>query len=113
MGKRNPLKLMTKEFRTQKAAVDYFMELRQTLDNPIVEGDELFEELKDLYVRYCDCTDWNIDGRIIKSFIVEYEKRFICGEWVQHKCYKVKFSNNEFRPFSIKKAVQAVATLTS
>ncbi|EJG1725514.1 hypothetical protein ACLINW_003178 [Vibrio parahaemolyticus] len=99
--------LGNKTFHSKKSANEHYMDLRDSIDGKIENGD-LFEELKDLYERYCEATNWNIDGRSIKHFIVDYELRTIGGQHVQHKCYKVEFSNSETRPFSIKKALSAI-----
>ncbi|EGQ9322237.1 hypothetical protein LT010_12330 [Vibrio cholerae] len=101
------VKLHNRAFNSKTSAKEYYMELRAQIDGKI-EGGELFEELKELYERYCKATEWNIDGRYITHFIVEYELRVINGQHAQHKCYKVCFSNNETRPFSIEKALRAI-----
>ena len=99
--------LHKKTFNSKKDANEYYMNLRESIDGKIEQG-ELFEELKELYERYCEATNWNIEGRQIKDFIVDYELRTNGGNYAQHKCYKVTFTNNETRPFSIKKALVAI-----
>ncbi|EIU7851635.1 hypothetical protein L3I74_003457 [Vibrio parahaemolyticus] len=99
--------LGNKTFSSKKSANEHYMDLRESIDGKIENG-ELFEELKELYEKYCEATNWNIDGRIIKHFIVDYELRIVGGQHVQHKCYKVNFSNNETRSFSIRKALSAI-----
>ncbi|CAH8192552.1 MULTISPECIES: hypothetical protein [Vibrio] len=99
--------LHNKTFRSKKSANEHYMNLRDSITGAIEDG-ELFEELKELYIKYCDATKWNNEGRIIKNFIVGYEPRVFSGKYVQYKCYKVNFSNNETRPFSIQKALNAI-----
>ncbi|MGR5363257.1 hypothetical protein ACPV54_20515 [Vibrio mediterranei] len=99
--------LHNRTFSSKASANEHYMQLRDSIDGRIEDGD-LFEELKDLYERYCEATDWNIHGRQITHFVVGYELRFTAGQYVQHKCYKVCFSNKELRPFSIKKALSAI-----
>jgi len=46
---------------------------------------------------------------LITGFSVTYEKRHVEGAWATHPCFKVHFSNDELRPFSIKKAIKSLA----
>ncbi|WP_127958623.1 hypothetical protein [Serratia microhaemolytica] len=109
MGCSQAVTIGKREFSSQKMAVGYFMDQREAikLSGPVTQGD-FFEELKDLYTRYCECSSsWELNGRRIEGFVVEYELREN-GRYAQHLCYKVLFSNKELRPFSVKKAVQAI-----
>lgn len=99
--------LHNKTFSSKTSANDHYMGLRDSIDGKIESGD-LFEELKELYKRYCEATNWNIEGREITHFVVDYELRSVDRQHVQHKCYKVGFSNKEVRPFSIKKALNTI-----
>ncbi|TKF20760.1 hypothetical protein FCV43_13125 [Vibrio genomosp. F6] len=99
--------LQNRTFKSKASANEYYMGLRDSIDEKIEQGD-LFEELKEMYERYCKATDWNMEGRQVKNFIVDYELRTTGTTYAQHKCYKVTFSNNETRPFSINKALRAI-----
>mgnify|MGYP000853269254 CR=1 FL=1 len=109
MGLSVKVTISGREFASKKAAVVYFMDQRKEVkaSGPVTEG-MLFDELKDLYCRYCNTSpSWELNGRNIVAFVVDYELRQ-SGQYAQHLCYKVAFSNNELRPFSIDKAVTAV-----
>jgi len=111
MGRSMPVRIGQKTFASKKAAVSYFMEQREAIkaSGPITEG-ELFFELKELYIRFCDASPgWELNGRNILAFIVDYELRQVGQQYASHLCFKVKFSNNELRPFSIDKAITAIA----
>lgn len=61
---------------------------------------------EDLFSRYCEKSPgWELNGRLITAFLVDFEPRKNNGVWASYPCYKVHFSNNETRPFSIKKAL--------
>ncbi|WP_158150183.1 hypothetical protein [Pantoea agglomerans] len=96
-------------FSSKKAAVDHFMDQREQVraSGPVTEG-VLFDQLADLFTRYCNVTPrYALNGRYITGFEVDYELRDN-GGYVQHLCYKVKFTNHEVRPFSVNKAVSAI-----
>jgi hypothetical protein len=69
MGRSIPVKIGKKEFKTKKAAVDYFMDQREAVKavGPLKEG-ELFDGLRVLYLRYCEITDYPwATGRFMHS----------------------------------------------
>ena len=114
MGKAKPVIIAGRMFSTQGEAQDYFKSQKKELlpEGPIKEG-LLFDALKDVYERYChNSPGYELNGRLIIAFSVDFEKRTIGNNWVTHPCYKVHFSNNEIRPFSIDKAVQSVTNST-
>lgn len=114
MGHSNRVIIKGREFTSKKAAVDYFMDQREEVkaSGPVTEG-ALFDELTDLYSRYCSVSPgWELNGRNIIAFLVDYELRQN-GNYSQHLCYKVQFSNQELRPFSVDKAVSAVVSAES
>ncbi|WP_346707704.1 hypothetical protein [Escherichia coli] len=65
------LKIGQKEFKSQKAAVGYFMDQREAVKavGPLKKG-ELFDELRDLYLRYCEIEDYSLGNREIYAFSV-------------------------------------------
>ena len=110
MGKAKPVTIAGLHFLKQGEALEYFMSKRPELINQsqIIQG-ELFDALKDLYIRYCENSPgWELNGRLITAFLVDFEPRKNNGGWASYPCYKVHFSNNETRPFSIKKALQSL-----
>jgi hypothetical protein len=67
MGKAKPLTISGLHFLKQGEALEYFMSKRPELMNQsqITQG-ELFEALKDLYIRYCEKSPgWELNGRLI------------------------------------------------
>lgn len=111
MGKALRITLGLRTFTSKKAAAAYFMDQRDAVRaGGMLTAGELFEELRELYTRYCDSSpDWVLNGREITGFVVDLERRRNGGTWAQHLCYKVCFSNREVRPFSIDKALSALS----
>ena len=111
MGRSKPVSFAGKHFERQGDAVDYFNNQKvELLPEGTIENGELFESLKDVYERYCDNSPgYELNGRLITGFSVTYEKRHVEGAWATHPCFKVHFSNDELRPFSIKKAIKSLA----
>lgn len=97
-------------FASKKAAVDYFMSQRETVKNsgPVREG-QFFDELKELYTRYCVITKWDLSNRLIHAFSVDYEARKNGLAWASHLCYWVHFSPKDKLSFSVQKAVNKIA----
>ncbi|SON51517.1 hypothetical protein [Vibrio tapetis] len=112
MGRAKPVIISGRLFEKQGAAVSYFVEQKEErLASGLIKEGELYDALKDVYERYCDnSSGYELNGRLITAFSVAYEKRQISGMWVTNACYKVHFSNDEIRPFSIAKAVKSVAS---
>ncbi|MGP2980351.1 hypothetical protein ACTVLL_24760 [Serratia nevei] len=93
MGKALRITLGLRTFTSKKAAVEYFMDQRDAVraGGELTAG-ELFEELRELYTRYCDSSpEWALNGRDIIGFVVEHERRRNGATWAQHLCYKVCF----------------------
>lgn len=114
MGKAKSVAIAGRHFTTQRDAISYFMNQREALlTTKEFSSGELFDTLNDLYTRYCDNSPgWELNGRLITAFSVEFEPRCNDGVWASHPCYKVHFSNREIRPFSIEKAVKAISSLS-
>lgn len=111
MGKALRITLGQRTFTSKKAAAAYYMDQRDAVraGGELTAG-ELFEELRELYTRYCDSSpEWALNGRDITGFVVDHEPRRNGATWAQHLCYKVCFSNREVRPFSIDKALSALS----
>jgi len=109
MGRSNRVIIKGREFASKKAAVDYFMDQRETVKEagPLKEG-ELFDELHDLYLRYCEATSFDLNGRVIYAFSVDYEPRQNDQAWASHQCYRVHFSPTQILSFSVSKAVDEI-----
>ena len=111
MSRAKPVTIAGKHYPKQKDAIDYFKKQKQELlpAGPITSG-ELFEALKDVYTRYCDNSPgYELKGRVITAFSVDYETRKFGDQWMTNACYKAHFSNAEIRPFSIGEAVKSLS----
>lgn len=112
MGRSIPVKIGQKEFKSKKAAKDYFMDQREAVKDmsPLKEG-ELFYQLRDLYLRYCKITDHRLGNREVYSFSVNYETRHTGQNYGTHLCYWVHFSPKDTNglSFSVREAVDEIA----
>ncbi|WP_312581778.1 hypothetical protein [Atlantibacter hermannii] len=112
MGRSVPVKIGQKEFKSKTAAVDYFMDQREAVkgSGPIREG-HLFDDLRELYTRYCELTKWELGNRVIYAFSVDYETRHTEQNYGTYLCYWVHFSpkDKDGLSFSVKQAVDAIA----
>jgi len=111
MAKAKSVTISDRHFIKQGDAIEYFKSQKKELlpEGPIKDG-ELFNCLKDVYESYCNNSPgYELNGRLITGFSVDFEKRKIKNVWSTHACYKVHFTNNEIRPFSIAKAVKSMA----
>ncbi|WP_171455147.1 hypothetical protein [Serratia marcescens] len=113
MGRSTPVMIGQKEFKSKTAAVSYFMEQREAVKavSPLKEG-ELFDELRDLYLRYCKITDYPLGNREVYAFSVNYETRHTNQNYGTYLCYWVHFSpkDTDGLSFSVKQAVDAIAS---
>lgn len=72
MGRSTKVIIKGREFASKKAAVGYFMNRRDEVkaSGPVTQG-AFFDELKDLYSRYCCVSPgWGLNGRNIIAFVV-------------------------------------------
>lgn len=67
-----------------------------------------FEELREMYTRYCDATGWDLSNRVIYAFSVDYEARQNNQKWSSHLCYFVQFSPKDKLAFSVREAVDTI-----
>ncbi|WP_431712755.1 hypothetical protein [Serratia marcescens] len=113
MGRSTPVTIGQKEFKSKTAAVSYFMEQREAVKavSPLKEG-ELFDELRDLYLRYCEITNHRLGNREVYAFSVNYETRHTNQNYGTYLCYWVHFSpkDTDGLSFSVKQAVDAIAS---
>lgn len=110
MGRSIPVKIGQKEFKSKKAAVSHFMDQCGVVkeSGPIREGD-LFEDLRELYTRYCELTKWELGNREIYAFCVDYAPRHTNQNYGSYLCYWVQFSPKDRLSFSVREAVDEIA----
>lgn len=110
MGRSIPVKIGERQFASKDAAKRYFMDQRETVkkSGPLREG-LLFDELKTLYLRYCEITDYPLGNREIYAFSVDYETRHTNQNYGTHLCYWVQFSPKDRLSFSVREAVDEIA----
>ncbi|WP_413484571.1 hypothetical protein [Morganella psychrotolerans] len=109
MGRSISVKIGQREFPSKKAAVDYFMNQRETVKQAgLLREGTFFEELRELYTRYCDATKWDLSNRVIYAFSVDYEARQNSQKWSNHPCYFVQFSPKDKLAFSVREAVDEI-----
>lgn len=107
-----PVILTDKAFKKKGDAEKYYLDKRQdvALAGKLTDtGDALFQELKEIYQRYCTLTHWPMKGDVIDGFSVGNTVRQNDNSWVTTKCYTVWFDNGENDEFSIPKALTAIA----
>lgn len=111
MGRAVKVNIGERQFASKKAAVSYFMDQREAVkEKGALKEGNFFEELKALYLKYCDCCEsWGLNGRTITSFTVDFEPRQNGQTWASHLCYWVHFSEKQARPFSVREAVDEIA----
>lgn len=110
MGRFVKVKIGVTDFPSKKAAVYYFMDQREAAkrSGPVREGD-FFEELRELYTRFCEITKRDLSNRVIYAFSVDYEPRKNGQTWASHLCYWVQFSPKDKLSFSVREAVDEIA----
>lgn len=110
MGRSIPVKIGQKEFKSKKAAVDYFMDQRDAVKEagPVREG-KFFDELRELYTQFCEITKWDLSSRVIYAFSVDYEPRHTDQNYGSYLCYWVQFSPKDKLSFSVREAVDEIA----
>ncbi|MCH9271786.1 hypothetical protein [Pantoea ananatis] len=110
MGKNNLILINGITYPSKAGAVRHFMQRRDEYSNEKIESGDFFDELKSLFIGYCEsCPGWELNGRLVNHFNVKAEKRITSRGWVTTYSYEVHLSNGEHRPFSIEKAVNAIA----
>lgn len=110
MGRSIPVKIGSREFESKKAAVDHFMNQREAVKKSgLIREGEFFEELTELYTRYCELTKWDLSNREIYAFSVDYEPRHTNQNYGSHLCYWVQFSPEQKWSFSVSEAVDEIA----
>ena len=110
MGRARTLTIAGQDFNSMAEAESHFQDKRPEVkaSGPVSDG-ELFNQLSEVYTRYCAASPgWELNGREITAFSVDYELRKNRSSYAQHLCYRVHFSNKEVRPFSVPKALKAI-----
>lgn len=110
MGRSIPVKIGERQFSSKTAAKRYFMDQREVVKkaDPIREG-QLFDELRALYLRYCEITNYPLGNREIYAFSVGYETRHTDQNYGTYLCYWVHFSPKDGLSFSLPDAVDEIA----
>jgi hypothetical protein len=106
----NPLIIKGQRFSSQTEAERFFYAMR---DENLVSGGEIkgsaeFDLLEDLYVRYCQATNWPTPGHPV-AFYARNIARGSDRNGGTTQGFVVKFNDGSEQEFSIKKAVRAVA----
>ncbi len=99
-----------KEFKSQKEAKDFFSAIRKKYctEEDIVDSDD-FDMLNDLYVRYCQVTDYKMKGKprsfYVKNIVRCYDNR----HYSTTRGFAVKFDNGSEEEFSVDTAIQKIS----
>ncbi|WP_122421361.1 hypothetical protein [Pseudomonas viridiflava] len=107
----NPLVIKGQRFSSQIEAERFFLAMR---DRNLVSGGDIkgsteFDLLEELYVRYCQATNWPTPG----SPVAFYARDIARGSGPNGgttQGFVVKFSDGSEQEFSVKKAVRGVAS---
>ncbi|WP_130902082.1 hypothetical protein [Pseudomonas sp. Sample_23] len=107
----NQVVIKGQRFSSQTEAERFFYAMR---DKNLVSGGDIqgsieFDLLEDLYVRYCQATNWLTPGHPI-AFYARTIARGVGPHGGTTQGFVVKFNDGSEQEFSIKKAVRAVAT---
>jgi len=107
----NPLVIKGQRFSSQIEAERFFYAMRDKnlASSGDIKGSTDFELLEDLYVRYCQATNWPTPGRPV-AFYARNIARGSGPNGGTTQGFVVKFSDGSEQEFSVKKAVKAVAT---
>ncbi|QHF04571.1 hypothetical protein N015_20050 [Pseudomonas asturiensis] len=106
-----PLVIKDQRFSSQIEAERFFYAMR---DKNLVSGGDIigsteFDLLEDLYVRYCQATNWPTPGNPV-AFYARNIARGGGPNGGTTQGFVVKFSDGSEQEFSVKKAVKAVAS---
>lgn len=106
----NPLIIKDQHFSSQIEAERFFYDLR---DRNLESGGDIigsaeFDLLEDLYIRYCEATNWKILGSPV-AFYARNIMRENGPKGGITQGVVAKFSDGSEQEFSVKKAVRAVA----
>jgi hypothetical protein len=106
----NPLIIKGQRFSSQTEAERFFYAMRDKnlVSDGVIQGSSEFDLLEDLYVRYCQATNWPTPGHPV-AFYARNIARGSGPNGGTTQGFVVKFSDGSEQEFSIKKAVRAVA----
>ncbi|MDP9781536.1 MULTISPECIES: hypothetical protein [Pseudomonas] len=107
----NPLVIKGQRFSSQIEAERFFYAMR---DRNLVSGGDIkgsteFDLLEELYLRYCQATNWPTSGNPV-AFYARNIARGSGPNGGTTQGFVVKFSDGSEQEFSVKKAVKALAT---
>lgn len=106
----NSISILNKSFPSQKAANEFFYQLRDAsiaTTGDITIGSD-FDVLRELYVKYCEYTDWPMPAEPI-AFYARNIGRGTGGQGGTTQGFVVKFSDGSEQEFSARRAVTAIA----
>ena len=108
----NELVLLDHTFESQKEAEAYFYALRDKYSASAADitQPQEFELLRELYLKYCEYTDWPVPASPI-AFCVRNVGRGVGGKGGTTQAFVVRFNSDAKtdKEFSAKKAIQAIA----
>lgn len=105
-----PLKILDRSFASQKEAEEFFYSLRDKClasESDIVNSVD-FDLLCDLYVKYCEYTDWPLPSAPC-AFYARDISRGSGSSGGTTQGFVVKFKDGTEDEFSARKAIRAVA----
>ncbi|MFK4131956.1 hypothetical protein ACI2KR_06630 [Pseudomonas luteola] len=106
----NPVIILDKSFSTQKEAETFFYNIR---DQNVGSGSDIsnspeFEMFKDLYLKYCEYTNWAVPSEPI-AFYARNIGRGVGSAGGTTQGFVVKFSDGSETEFSVRRAIREVA----
>ncbi|MBA6421574.1 hypothetical protein KEM63_14670 [Halopseudomonas nanhaiensis] len=107
----NPLKVLDHSFKSQMEAEQFFYGIR---DKYLAIGGDIkdsadFDLLCELYVKYCEYTDWPLPASPI-AFYTRNISRGVGPKGGTTQGFVVKFNNGSEQEFSAKRAIRALAS---
>lgn len=102
-------------FSTQGKAQEYYNQIAKNLhaSDITLENGQDFDELKEIYIKYCQYTHYELD-RLNQFAIIGFKGvqtiRENLGKHVTTICLAVIFSDNTTEEFSVKAAIKEIAT---
>ncbi|HGM7228795.1 TPA: hypothetical protein ACVFG4_000029 [Pseudomonas aeruginosa] len=106
-----PLEILHQSFSSQAEAEEFFYGIR---DKNLISGGDIagsvdFDLLCELYVKYCEYTDWPLPADPV-AFYARNIARGVGPNGGTTQGFVVKFNDGSEQEFSAKKAIKAVAS---
>ncbi|ELX7028059.1 hypothetical protein U1K26_000896 [Salmonella enterica] len=105
-----PVVLTGRTFDRKGDAETYYLDQSKRLaeSKEVLKEGELFSELKEIFERYCEYTEYSIPGEVV-AFSAGNKTTEVNSRFLTNTCYYVHFSDNSMDDFSIKKALTSIA----